>query len=45
MKRLWMALLFFFGGFASEMRQPLDCHTMTIQRRSFQPTRDRDDWR
>jgi hypothetical protein len=41
MKRLWMALLFFFGGFASEVRQPLDCHTVTVRFDSRRPPESR----
>ena len=28
MKRFWLALLFFAGGFAHEVRQPFECHTL-----------------
>jgi len=40
MKRLWLALLFFAGGFAQEVRHPTSCETITARYASG-PTRRR----
>jgi hypothetical protein len=34
MKRLWLAWLFFFGGFAHELRHPVECHTLPSRARA-----------
>jgi hypothetical protein len=33
MKRLWMALLFFVGGFTHEVRQPFECQCISVRTR------------
>jgi hypothetical protein len=38
MKKLWLALLFFAGGFAHEVRHPLNCH-LIASRRAARPER------
>jgi hypothetical protein len=47
MKKLWLALLFFAGGVAHEVRNPLSCHSISSrqgadakQRRPRQPVVD-----
>jgi hypothetical protein len=40
MKRLWLALLFFAGGVAQEVRHPTSCETITA-RYAWSPTRRR----
>jgi hypothetical protein len=32
MKRLWLALLFFAGGVAHEIRNPVSCHLIASRR-------------
>lgn len=39
MKKLWFALLFFAGGFAHEVRNPVSCQCITA--RAFNGTRRR----
>jgi hypothetical protein len=29
MKKLWLAMLFLAGGFAHEVRNPLNCHSIS----------------
>ena len=42
MKNLWLALLFFAGGLAHEVRNPLSCHSIS-SRQVADPKRPRRD--
>jgi len=33
MKKWWLALLFLAGGISHEIRQPVNCHCISVRRR------------
>jgi hypothetical protein len=37
MKNLWFALVFFAGGFAHEVRNPVSCQCISSRRSDFSP--------
>jgi len=42
MKKLWLALLFFAGGVAHEVRNPVNCHLIASRRVAKPESRSRE---